>query len=117
MIPAFVMPRKNRQDPFRDEDRPLEDEKSPESGEEPSRTARKNAVQELTRLGEELLALRRERLAALQLPERLRDAIDESKRLTSFGAKRRQAQFIGKLLRKLDPDSLASIRRELSRRQ
>ena len=112
------MPRKNAPDPFRDEDGPFGDEHSVlEPSEEPSRTARKNAVQELTRLGDALVALRRERLATLDLPERLQDAVAECKRLTSFGAKRRQAQFIGKLLRKLDPESLATIRKELSRRQ
>jgi len=77
----------------------------------PSRTARKNASKELQRLGEDLLALRPERLAALVLPEQLQEALAEGKRLKNFGAKRRHAQFIGKLMRKLDSDSLASIRR------
>ena len=84
-----------------------------EDDEGPSRTARKNASKELQRLGEDLLTLRPERLAALVLPERLVEAIVEGKRLKNFGAKRRHAQFIGKLMRKLDADSLASIRRAL----
>src|SRR5687768_16888864 len=75
----------------------------------PSRTARKNASTELQKTGEALLALRPERLAQLELPERLRDAIVEAKRLTQFGAKRRQMQFIGKLMRKLDPDVLEAV--------
>jgi ribosome-associated protein len=66
------------------------------------RSARKRASHELTQLGEELLRLRAAQIAALALPERLEDAVAEARRLTSFGAKRRQAQFIGKLLRKLD---------------
>jgi ribosome-associated protein len=77
---------------------------------EPSRTARKRASAELQRVGEQLLTLRAERLAALPLPERLRDAIDEAGRLKSFGARRRQAQFIGKLMRKLDDETLEKVR-------
>jgi ribosome-associated protein len=91
----------------------------PEEGAEPDdvevkegrgRSARKRASHELTRLGEELLALRPEQLAALALPERLEDAIGEARRLTSFGAKRRQSQFIGKLMRQLDEEMLAAVR-------
>ena len=79
------------------------------------RSARKRASHELTRLGEELLTLRAEQLAALGLPERLEDAVAEARRLTSFGAKRRQAQFIGKLMRTLDEEHVAAIRKALQR--
>jgi ribosome-associated protein len=79
------------------------------------RSARKRASHELTRLGEELTALRPEQVAALALPEPLEDAIVEARRLTSFGAKRRQAQFIGKLMRKLDDDQVTTIRKALER--
>jgi len=84
---------------------------------EPSRTARKNASHELRDLGEELIKLRPERFAALVLPERLRDAVAEARRLTGFGAQRRQAQYIGKLMRKLDADSLAAVRKAVQKRQ
>jgi ribosome-associated protein len=87
-----------------------------DDAERPSRTARKHASQELTRLGEDLLALRAERLAALPLPERLVDALAEAERLKSFGAKRRQAQFIGRLIRDLDAEAVAAIRAALERR-
>jgi ribosome-associated protein len=83
---------------------------------EPSRTQRKRESKELTRLGEELLALPPERWDALELPERLADALIEGKRLTSFGARRRQAQFIGKLMRKLDHELLARVRAALRAR-
>src|SRR5512134_1935890 len=75
------------------------------------RSARKRASHELTRLGEELVSLRPEQVAALALPERLEDAVAEARRLTSFGAKRRQTQFIGKLLRKLDDETLTAVRK------
>lgn len=79
------------------------------------RSARKRASHELTRLGGELLTLRSEQLAALALPERLEEAIAEARRLTSFGAKRRQTQFIGKLMRNLDEEQVAAIRKALQR--
>ena len=80
------------------------------------RSARKRASHELRRLGEELLTLRPEQLAALALPERLEEAVAEARRLTSFGAQRRQAQFIGKLMRKLDDEVIAAIRKAVERR-
>ncbi|HSC17007.1 MAG TPA: ribosome biogenesis factor YjgA [Gammaproteobacteria bacterium] len=79
------------------------------------RSARKRASHELTRLGEELVTLRAEQVAALALPEQLEDAVAEARRLTSFGAKRRQTQFIGKLMRKLDEESVTAIRKALQR--
>ena len=75
------------------------------------RSARKRASHELTKLGEALISLRSEQLAALALPELLAEAVAEARRLTSFGAKRRQTLFIGKLMRKLDDDSVATIRK------
>jgi ribosome-associated protein len=81
------------------------------------RSARKRASHELTKLGEQLLALRPEQVAALALPERLEEAIAEARRLTSFGAKRRQTQFIGKLMRTLDEESIAAIRKALQAAQ
>jgi ribosome-associated protein len=109
------MTRKSRRSPSHegdDEEPDLAINADSDSAEEgPSRTARKNASEELQRLGEQLLTLRPSRLAALALPERLQDAIEEARRLTNFGAKRRQVQFIGKLMRKLEPESLAAIRK------
>jgi ribosome-associated protein len=81
----------------------------PAVAETPSRTARKNSSEELQKVGEALLGLRPNQLAGLDLPERLSDAIAEAKRLTSFGAKRRQMQFIGKLMRRLDPETLDAV--------
>jgi ribosome-associated protein len=89
------------------------DEVEPREGR--GRSARKRASHELTRLGEQLAALRADQVAALALPERLEDAVAEARRLTSFGAKRRQTQYIGKLMRKLDEESVAAIRKALQR--
>ena len=69
----------------------------------PSKTQRKKAVQALQGLGEELVLLTDERLAAMDLPERLRDAVLEARRITRHEARRRQLQYIGKLMREVDP--------------
>jgi ribosome-associated protein len=76
----------------------------------PSRSARKRASHELKGLGVALTGLSAQRLVALRLPEPLHDVIVEARRLTSFGAQRRQAQYIGKLMRRLDEETLAAVR-------
>lgn len=86
-----------------------------EDNHEPSRSARKRMSHDLRRLGEELVALRPERLRALPLPDLLQEAVAEARRLTSFGARRRQVQFVGKLMRQLDEETVAAIREALGR--
>jgi ribosome-associated protein len=91
-----------------------EQDPSTEEGEEQSRSARKRESHELRDLGVELVALRPEKLAALALPNPLLDAVNEARRLRSFGAQRRQAQYIGKLMRHLDDAALAAIRKAIA---
>ena len=76
----------------------------------PTRTQRKHASAELQALGEQLIALRVDSIAGLPLPDRVKDAVVEAKRITSFGARRRQAQYIGKLMRGLDAHALEAAR-------
>ena len=75
----------------------------------PSRTERKTASEELQKLGEDLLTLREDLFATLPLPETLQDAILLAKRITNFEGKRRQKQFIGKLMHRLDAEALAAV--------
>ena len=74
------------------------------------RSKRKRATHEITDLGVELAKLGADKLKALSLPEPLRDAISHARRIDSFIAERRQALYIGKLLRNLDEETLAAIR-------
>ncbi len=74
------------------------------------RSKRKRATHEITDLGVELAKLSADKLKALALPEPLRDAISHARRIDSFIAERRQALYIGKLLRNLDEETLAAIR-------
>ncbi|KQP22019.1 ribosome biogenesis factor YjgA [Pseudorhodoferax sp. Leaf267] len=79
-----------------------------------SRTDLKRESTALQELGEQLLGLRPEQLEPLALPEKLQEAIAEARRITNFEGKRRQIQFIGKLMRKLEDDTVAQIRQALA---
>ena len=68
----------------------------------PSKTQLKAEADEKQALGEALLTLRSDLMARLDLPEKLRDALKEARRITNFEGRRRQMQFIGKLMRPLD---------------
>ncbi|WP_042412464.1 ribosome biogenesis factor YjgA [Comamonas aquatica] len=78
-----------------------------------TRTDLKKESDALQDLGEALLGLRPKLLERLQLPEKLVDALAEHKRLTNFEAKRRQMQFIGKLMRKLDESQVEAAKAAL----
>jgi ribosome-associated protein len=71
--------------------------------EEISRSQRKRDVEALQTLGERLITLPASQLAQLDIPDNLRAALREAKRLNANGAIRRQKQYIGKLMRGVDP--------------
>lgn len=80
--------------------------------ERPSKSQRKRDVHALQKLGVELVALNKDQLAQFELPERLAEAIAEAQRISNFEGRRRQMQFIGKLMREVEP---APIRARLDR--
>jgi ribosome-associated protein len=86
--------------PPRDPDANFDDEGRP------SKTQAKRESHELQSLGKAIAELPPTRLAALDLPEGLRGAIDEWHRTRSHEGKRRQMQYIGKLMRAVDPEPL-----------
>ena len=77
----------------------------------PSKSQRKRESHALQDLGTELTELTDEQLAAVELPESLRDAVLEARRLAGkHEARRRQMQYVGKLMRHIDPEPIrASI--------
>ncbi len=79
----------------------------------PSKSELKRRVRELQDLGDELVALPAAELDALELPDDLRDAVIEGRRITAHGARVRQRLYIGKLLRRIDVEP---IRAALARR-
>jgi len=69
----------------------------------PSKSELKRASHALQDLGQELVALGKERLAKVPMDEDLRDAVKDYQRFPSHEAKRRQLQYIGRLMRNIDP--------------
>ncbi|MCP1675247.1 ribosome-associated protein [Natronocella acetinitrilica] len=74
--------------------------------EAPSRSSRKREAEALQRLGEAVLALPSDQRRSLPLSEALLDACALADRLTANGARRRQKQLIGKLMREVDPEPI-----------
>ena len=72
----------------------------------PSKSERKRVAHAAQDLGELLIGLRDSELVALELPERLVDAIREARRIPSRGGGARQRQYIGKLMRDIDPEPI-----------
>lgn len=72
------------------------------TGEGPSKSRRKADAHALQALGAELVALNRNQLAQVDLPELLRDAVEAAQRIHAHEGRRRQLQYIGKLMRNVD---------------
>lgn len=80
---------------------------APEEFDGPSKSQRKRDAHRQQDLGTRLTACSEAQLRSMQLPERLVAAIVEFNRLpNSHGARRRQLQYIGKLMRACDFDEL-----------
>lgn len=73
----------------------------------PSRSQLKREADALQKLGEELLELPDTRLDAIGMAENLRQALREAKKITAHGGRKRQLQYIGKLMRQVDAEPLA----------
>ncbi|PND36520.1 DUF615 domain-containing protein [Paucibacter aquatile] len=72
----------------------------------PSKSQLKRESHVLQSLGEDLLTLPASRLEPLTLPEILLDALRMAKKITSHEGRRRQMQYIGKLMRRVDPEPI-----------
>ncbi len=70
-----------------------------------SKTEMKNDMNDLQKLGEELVELKPSQLEKVPMPEDLFDAIKDAQRFNKE-ARRRQLQFIGKLMRTIDPEPI-----------
>lgn len=87
-------------DPIADAD------EDPHGAERPSKTQRKREMTALQTLGARLVALNADQLGRLDLPERLHEAVREAQRISAHEGRRRQLQFIGKLMRQVDPEPI-----------
>jgi ribosome-associated protein len=86
------------------------DDTSDETGETEeqrlSKSARKREAANLQELGVQLSALPDQEIKALGLPDTLFVALRDLRRLPSHGAQVRQRQYIGKLMRSIDPEPI-----------
>lgn len=71
-----------------------------------SKTQIKKEMTALQKMGVELSELPLSQLEGISIPENLKKAILEARRITSHEAKRRQMQYIGKLMRDVDPEPI-----------
>ncbi len=71
-----------------------------------SKSQVKREVEELQKLGEELIKLPRQRLECMELPDKLLKALIEAQSIKSHVAGRRQRQYIGALMRDVDPEPI-----------
>lgn len=80
----------------------------------PSKSQVKRDYLELQDFGLKLMVLSQARLDAIEMDERLREALTELRRMSSPPARRRQSQYVGKLLRDVDLEpfrlALAAVR-------
>ena len=74
----------------------------------PSKTRRKAEAHAAQDLGAALVAMNREQLTRLALPENLFDAVLAAQSLRTHEAKRRQLQYIGKVMRTIDTTPIAA---------
>ncbi len=88
----------------------MRDDENP-SGEDaiadrPSKSQRKRDMTELQQLGVRLVACRPDQLTRLNLPESLREAILAAQRIHAHEGRRRQLQYIGRLMRQADAEAI-----------
>ena len=86
--------------------KPNHDEAEEDFG--PSKTQRKEAMHALQEIGKQLIELPAERLKKVPLPESLREAVLDARKITAHEAKRRQVQYVGRLMRDTDPEPIAA---------
>jgi ribosome-associated protein len=72
----------------------------------PSKSAKKREFLALQKLGEELIALNESDLLQIGLDEDLLEAVLEARQIKSRSALRRQKQYIGKIMRQVDPEPI-----------
>jgi ribosome-associated protein len=70
-------------------------------------------MNELQKLGEELVAEARDRVKRVPMPEDVREAILMCQTITNHEGRRRQMQFVGKKMRTLDEEEVAVIQRTI----
>ena len=76
----------------------------------PSRSQQRREALDVLALGQQLAALSAAQLAKLPIPEDLLPHIEDTQRITSHVAHKRQLAFLAKQMRRIDDETLAAIR-------
>lgn len=79
----------------------------------PSKSQVKREMQALQDLGTELVALPKDALKRMPMPEKLDEAVREARRITDHEGKRRQIQYVGRVMRSLHDTETAALRTAL----
>jgi ribosome-associated protein len=79
----------------------------------PSKSQLKREMHALQTLGVALVELPKDALKRMPMPEDLADAVSEARRITDHEGKRRQVQYIGRVMRSLTEDEIAALRTAL----
>ena len=85
----------------------------PEFERPPSKSQRKREATALQELGEQLVKLTPAQLQRIPLPEELQATVRLAQTIAQRGGRKRQLQYIGKLMRRLDETEMAAIRAAL----
>ena len=91
--------------------------RDPETGEflSPSRSQKRREALDVLALAERLVELPDGQLAAIALPDDLRELVRDSRRITAQIARKRQLQFLAKAMRREEDDILDAIRGALDK--
>jgi ribosome-associated protein len=81
----------------------------------PSKSQLKREMHALQELGVELVALPKDALKRMPMPESLDDAVRAARRITDHEGKRRQMQYVGKVMRGLLDEETAALREALDK--
>lgn len=82
-----------------------------------SRTQIKREMLTLQKIGEHLVDLSAEQIQRMDLPSALKDAVLDAQSIKKHGARRRQLQYIGSLMRKVDPVPIRKALENMDQRQ
>jgi ribosome-associated protein len=79
----------------------------------PSKSELKRQSNELQKLGEQLIEAPRDRVKRVPMPDEVKDAILMAQTITNHEGRRRQLQYVGKMMRSLDEEEVAVIQRTI----
>ncbi len=81
--------------------------------ERPSKSELKRQMEELQKLGAQLVAEPRDRVKRVPMPDEVKDAILMCQTITNHEGRRRQLQYVGKMMRTLSEEEVAVIQRTI----